>query len=148
MPLFLAYPFPFPRGSNSVCQQSQEHPNEEEGKSLPGVCANSWRCHPGGDEGWMSDRAVSRVHHEARREESRAYCLMLLSWVTGEVAKWSQDTQGSDPNGQYSRAGAAVGGKWGWLKRGRGGGIFSLYTVLKWTLQWSSAALLEHLGSL
>lgn len=31
------------------------------------------------DEGWMTDRAVSGVHHEARREESRVYHLMLLS---------------------------------------------------------------------
>lgn len=61
------------QGFQSVHQQSQEHPSEKEGKSLPGVCADFWRCHPEGDVEWMSDWEVSSVHHEAWREESKAY---------------------------------------------------------------------------
>lgn len=99
---FSPIPSYFPGDSLSVCQESQEHPSEEEGKSLPGARANSWRSHPEGDEKWMSAREVSWVHQEARRGESRAYHLMQLSWVTGEVAQWSQGTWDSDPYEQCS----------------------------------------------
>lgn len=49
--------------------------------------------------GWVIERSPEPT---MRQEGSRAYYLMLLSWVTGEAAQWSQDTQDNDPNGLYS----------------------------------------------
>lgn len=77
--VFLAHPFPFPKDSNSVCQQFQEHPSEEEGKAcLECVLTPEGVTLKGMKNGWVIERSPE---YTRRQEGKRAELTISCSWA-------------------------------------------------------------------